>query len=75
MHISSPRSVDDFKAHADYIDPHDFLGFLHQVKGSVDRIDCMIEAKQKDNALFQLMDALVQEEGIRRVDGSTIEIV
>ncbi|MFW0782240.1 UV DNA damage repair endonuclease UvsE [Rossellomorea marisflavi] len=74
MHISSPRSADDFKAHADYIDPHDFLGFLRQVEGSVDRIDCMIEAKQKDNALFKLMEELAQEEGVRRVDGSTIEI-
>jgi len=55
MHISSPRSEKEFRAHADYVDPEMFLTFLNEVKGSVPEIHCMIEAKQKDAALFQLV--------------------
>jgi UV DNA damage endonuclease len=55
MHISSPRSEKEFRAHADYVDPEMFLTFLNEVKGSVPEIHCMIEAKQKDGALFQLV--------------------
>ena len=54
MHISSPRSEKDFRAHADYIEPSGIEKFLHTVKGSVEQIDVMIEAKRKDDALFQL---------------------
>ncbi|KAA0544580.1 UV DNA damage repair endonuclease UvsE [Bacillus sp. BGMRC 2118] len=74
MHISSPRDEKDFRAHADYIDHQQFLDFLHTVKGSVDQIDCMIEAKKKDDALFRLMEGLASEPGIEKVNDSTFEI-
>ncbi|KPL58290.1 UV DNA damage repair endonuclease UvsE [Rossellomorea vietnamensis] len=71
MHISSPRSREEYKAHADFIDPGMFLDFLHGVKGSVDEIDCMIEAKKKDDALFKLVEDLQGIEGIEWVDKSS----
>jgi UV DNA damage endonuclease len=71
MHISSPRSRDEYKAHADFIDPGMFLDFLHGMKGSVDEIDCMIEAKKKDDALFRLVEDLQGKEGIEWVDKSS----
>lgn len=74
MHISSPKNEKDFRAHADYIDPHMFLKFLHVVKGSVPQIDCMIEAKQKDNALFQLVTDLHSEKSIEWIDQSSFKI-
>lgn len=71
MHISSPRSPEEYKAHADFIDPGMFLDFLHGMKGSVDEIDCMIEAKKKDDALFRLVEDLQGMEGIEWVDKSS----
>ncbi|MBM6617706.1 UV DNA damage repair endonuclease UvsE [Bacillus suaedaesalsae] len=74
MHISSPRDEKDFRAHADYIDIRQFLEFLHTIKGSIDHIDCMIEAKKKDDALFRLMEEITKEPGIKKINDSTIEI-
>lgn len=74
MHISSPRNDKDFRAHSDYIDVKQFLGFLNKIKGSVQQIDCMIEAKMKDDALFRLMDELTQFEEIEKINGSSFTI-
>lgn len=74
MHISSPKSEKEFRHHADYIDPEMFLTFLHGIKGSVEQLDCMIEAKQKDEALFRLMQDLKEREEIEIVDGASFYI-
>lgn len=74
MHISSPRSQEDYKAHADFIDPKMFLDFLQGIKESVDEIDCMIEAKKKDDALFRLVEDLQGIDGIEWVDKSSFKI-
>lgn len=74
MHISSPRSEKDFKAHADFIDKEELLEFLRGAKGSVSQIDIMIEAKRKDDALFALIEALRSEPDIKVVDGSSFYI-
>lgn len=74
MHISSPRSESKFRAHADYVDPRMFIDFLQQIKGSVPRIDCMIEAKQKDDALFDLIEELRAYPDIEIIDGASFFI-
>ena len=56
MHISSPKSDKEFRHHSDYVDIDMFFKFLKVIKGSIPQIDCMIEAKRKDEALFKLMD-------------------
>ncbi|MED4590705.1 hypothetical protein [Priestia flexa] len=71
MHISSPKSSKDFRAHADYINAEEFYQFLQSISGTIPQIDCMIEAKQKDAALFQLMNDLKTYERIEIVNGST----
>jgi UV DNA damage endonuclease len=71
MHISSPRSDKEFRAHADFVDPEMFLEFLNAIKGTIPEIHCMIEAKQKDAALFRLMDDLQNRKGINVVDQSS----
>ncbi|SDH47887.1 UV DNA damage repair endonuclease UvsE [Alteribacillus bidgolensis] len=71
MHISSPKSEKEFRHHADLVDIDMFLTFLKEIKGSVPQIDCMIEAKRKDEALFQLMNNIKTSEDIDIVDGST----
>ncbi|WP_223703082.1 UV DNA damage repair endonuclease UvsE [Sutcliffiella deserti] len=74
MHISSPRDEKNFRAHADYIDPKMFFNFLSTIKGSVEEIHCMIEAKKKDEALFRLMDDLKHYEEIEQIDGASFKI-
>lgn len=55
MHISSPKSESAFRHHSDYVDIDMFFRFLREIKGTVPQIDCMIEAKKKDEALFTLI--------------------
>jgi UV DNA damage endonuclease len=74
MHISSPKSEKQFRHHADGIDKEMFLRFLQKIKGSIPQIDCMIEAKQKDQALFQLMRQLKTCDQIEIVDEASFYI-
>jgi UV DNA damage endonuclease len=75
MHISSPRSEKEYRAHADYVDPDMFLNFLTGIKGTVPEIHCMIEAKQKDAALFRLIEDLKGRAGIKILDQSSFRFV
>ncbi|WP_062350842.1 UV DNA damage repair endonuclease UvsE [Bacillus kwashiorkori] len=68
MHISSPKSPTNFRAHADYIEVTQLHEFLQTVKGTVDQIDIMIEAKQKDDALFRLAQDLQGLPGYEKVN-------
>lgn len=74
MHISSPRSEKEFRAHAEYVDVNMFMNFLNGIKGSVPEIHCMIEAKKKDLALFKLAEDLNETPGIEKIDGSSFLI-
>lgn len=74
MHISSPRSDNEYCAHADFVDPEMFLKFLNEIKGTVPEIHCMIEAKQKDGALFQLVEDLQGRRGIKLIDKSSFQM-
>lgn len=68
MHISSPKSETNYRAHADLVDPKMFMNFLRAIKGTVPEIHCMIEAKQKDEALFQLVKDLQNMGGLEKID-------
>ncbi|MFD2445057.1 UV DNA damage repair endonuclease UvsE [Bacillus sp. CGMCC 1.16607] len=74
MHISSPKSAKAFRHHSDYVDIDMFFKFLNVIKGSISQIDCMIEAKRKDEALFRLMEEVKTKEGIEIIDGSSFYI-
>lgn len=74
IHISSPKSDKDPRAHADYVELGDVLPFLREVAGLTPELDVMIEAKRKDDALFRLMDDLKAAEGVELVDQSSILI-
>lgn len=71
MHISSPKNNKEFRHHSDYVDSDMFFIFLKEVKGSVTQIDCMIEAKRKDEALFKLMDDVAKRDNVEVIDGSS----
>lgn len=74
MHISSPKSEAEFRHHSDYVDVNMFFRFLNEIKGSVPQIDCMIEAKKKDEALFTLMKEIKKRDDIEIIDGSTFSL-
>ncbi|WP_010096370.1 UV DNA damage repair endonuclease UvsE [Ornithinibacillus scapharcae] len=71
MHISSPKSEKEYRHHSDFVDGDMFFDFLNEINGTVPQIDCMIEAKQKDTALFQLMEEVKDRGGVEIVDGSS----
>ena len=55
IHFSSPKDKKNKRAHNDYINSDDFIDFLEKIKFTKRDFDVMIEAKQKDEALFRLL--------------------
>lgn len=74
IHASSPKDDKDPRAHADYLEPLPLLEFLRSIAPITPNLDVMLEAKQKDEALFRLMEELVKESGVRQMDQATLEI-
>lgn len=74
MHISSPKDEKHFRHHADYIDIGMFFDFLNRIKGSIPVIDCMIEAKKKDEALFKLIEEVSIRNDVEMIDGSSFRL-
>lgn len=76
IHFSSPREFENDRKHADYIDANKFVNFLELAKEKVDRdFDVMIEAKQKDLALFRLIEDVKKiRPNYKYLDQTTIEI-
>lgn len=73
VHISSPRSGQDPRHHADYIEADSAAAFFNLAKTLGRDFDVMIEAKQKDLALFKLARELT-EKGFQMPDQGTINI-
>ena len=78
LHVSSPKSEKDPRSHAEYVEAAPLFRFLKEISGSTGRLDCMLEAKQKDAALFKLMEDFreleARNESIRVIDGASIEL-
>lgn len=74
IHISSPKSPSNPRAHADYVDPVPLLSFLREIAAETPRLDVMIEAKRKDDALHELVRQLTGLPGVRLIDGATVEV-
>ncbi|MBP2635735.1 MAG: uvsE [Firmicutes bacterium] len=74
IHFSSPKSSTQIRNHADNVSLSDFLPFLLLAKEVQQDFDVMIEAKNKDQALFSLLDELEQVPGIRRIAQAVIKL-
>jgi UV DNA damage endonuclease len=74
IHVSSPKSEKEIRSHHDYINSQEFTSFLVGIKDRVGNFDTMIEAKQKDLALFKLMEDLEGYSFINKVGDATIEV-
>jgi len=74
IHVSSPKSDKDPRGHADYVDADAFLAFARAIAPFTPRLDVMIEAKRKDDALFRLVAETAERPGVRRLGGATVEL-
>ena len=75
IHISSPKDGEKDRKHADYIYAEDFAEFLEICKQFDRDIDIMIEAKQKDLALYKLVaDIRSIKKQWKWIDESTLEL-
>ncbi|WP_226585580.1 UV DNA damage repair endonuclease UvsE [Halobacillus litoralis] len=74
IHISSPKSDKAYRSHADYVDADFIKPLLEELKSQGTSVDFMIEAKQKDRALFQLVEDFAGIRGVKRIEESTLEL-
>lgn len=75
VHISSPKEFDTDRRHSDYIEIEDLLRFIELVQPLNQDLDIMIEAKQKDLALYRLIqDIKVARPHWKWLDGTTFEV-
>jgi UV DNA damage endonuclease len=74
IHVSSPKNEKDIRSHADFIDSKVLMGFLRSIASGTPRLDIMIEAKKKDEALFKLMKDLREKAGVTILDQASFEL-
>lgn len=76
VHFSSPKNKTkkDFRSHHDYIDVDSFINFIEGIKAYPFDIDVMIEAKEKDEALFRLVRGLKYKTDYHFIDETTFEV-
>lgn len=78
IHVSSPRGTESsaaMRSHADDVAAHDLLPFLRMAKEHTDRVDVMVEAKNKDLALKKLMVDLLNEKGIEKINEASFRVL
>jgi UV DNA damage endonuclease len=74
IHVSSPKSDQAPRSHADDVKPEPLLEFLREIAAETPRLDVMIEAKLKDEALFRLMEAVKDQPDVKPLSGASFEI-
>ena len=75
LHFSSPKNGEKDRKHSDFINAKDFVNFLENVKSFNTDIDIMLECKEKDLALFKLVDDIkVLKPEYKWIDKSTFII-
>jgi UV DNA damage endonuclease len=73
VHVSSPKSASAFRSHADFVDLEFILPFLKIAKEFGRDFDIMIEAKQKNLAMLQLVEDISKIRGVKRLSGASVE--
>lgn len=75
LHFSSPKNGEKDRKHSDFINATDFVNFLENVKSFNTDIDIMLECKEKDLALFKLVDDIkILKPEYKWIDKSTFII-
>ena len=73
VHLSSPKTTQAFRSHADYVSFDYILPFLKMAKELDRDFDIMIEAKQKNLAMLKLIEEVASIRGVKRISGSAVE--
>ncbi|MFK2826735.1 UV DNA damage repair endonuclease UvsE [Bacillus sp. B190/17] len=73
VHISSPKTEQAYRSHADFVSLEFVLPFLKMAKGLNQDFDIMIEAKQKNLAMHNLIEEIASIRGVKRISGSAVE--
>ncbi|MCY6355016.1 UV DNA damage repair endonuclease UvsE [Clostridium sp. ZS2-4] len=74
VHFSSPKNGEKDRKHADYINAEDFIKFIDECKVFNKDLDVMIEAKQKDLALYKLVEDIKElKKDWKWIDKTTFE--
>jgi UV DNA damage endonuclease len=74
VHFSSPKSAADCRSHAGFIDTNAFLDFIRTAGRLGQDFDVMLEAKEKDLALFRLLEELQGSPDLEIGPGALITI-
>ena len=72
VHLSSPRNEKNKKAHADHVQKEEIIELVKGNHNQVSQIDCMLEAKQKDFAVFELIEQLKRLDDFFILKGATL---
>ncbi|MDQ0157652.1 UV DNA damage repair endonuclease UvsE [Robertmurraya andreesenii] len=73
VHLSSPKSDESFRSHADDVSLEFVLPFLKMAKELNQDFDIMIEAKQKNLAMLRLVEEVAKIRGVKRLSTSSVE--
>lgn len=75
IHLSSPRSEKEIRAHALNVDV-EFIWPLIQLLKELDvhEIDFIVEAKHKDIAMMKLVEDLSAIRGVKRIGGASVRV-
>ena len=71
IHISSMKSRKEYRAHNDYINYLDFIKLIDIIRNKNINTDIMLEAKEKDIALFKLVMELKYRSDFKFIDNSS----
>ncbi|ATW25131.1 UV DNA damage repair endonuclease UvsE [Candidatus Formimonas warabiya] len=74
LHFSSPRSPEKIRCHAQEIDPESFYHFIMTAREFNQDIDVMLEAKNKDLALFALVKEMSRKKGVTLINEAMMRI-
>lgn len=69
IHASSSKSESDFRSHHALVHPEDLVPFLDLAREFNQDLDVMLEAKEKDEALFTLAKELAVLPGFKQLAG------
>ncbi|AXI08103.1 UV DNA damage repair endonuclease UvsE [Oceanobacillus zhaokaii] len=73
VHISSPKSENAYRSHADFVSLDFVLPFLKMAKELNQDFDIMIEAKQKNLAMQKLVEDIAAIRGVKRISSASVE--
>jgi len=74
IHFSSPKSPKDYRSHGDFINSEEFIQFIKVSQQYNRDFDVMLEAKKKDDALFELVKELTDKKVVEKITNGEILI-